>query len=1196
MTTSLAFSLTMLALGECAVPLVVPNQGHQVEGLAPHQEGLSLLRSDALRDRIVRPVAVVGKARQGKSFFLSAFSKAGQDAFEVRSDMDGVTKGLWIHAYDMPGYRNVSFANDTTTASCNVDRGGDLIGLNSTSICAKDDDVVTLLIDSEGNGGLGHGTDSYDKKLVFLAAMLSSAFFYNTKSYIDRHEIEFLADIVVFDTIFSNLTNISLMDGEIVWLIQSSSLWNESEQCAAIPVERLMRPTEDTAFNHIVTFLKKRTSNVPHRSPGIFCLSHPKRGHEFDELEALLSSKSDEVFDTAYQVGLNEVRRFVSQLPPKRRAISMVGNEQYNRKNVGMTGGELADWIERLVPKINDMHGAAREVIALEAEKLRKLLSQSIEMHFGATEEQDCEALEDLQTREGFDERVEAALSTVVTEFDERVLGDSDFLENRRERDRLASELMHLKNEHRLRMDSRLKQCRPDATFSCFHDYYLFRYLLPLDVIFDTILAFNFNILPSGRLSILRLPTLVFRKSLSWLREAAFLVTLIKTIPTDAVVCAPLAAVLATSVSFDNKVDSSQATLLQDTLDKRREWWGETCHGSLAILRKCLSWFIDGWLNNVSPLASLASKKLLRWITGRRYVIRMLFVALTFAALQVFTWTATAATQVVVETAKAKRESQVPVITRRQTLAVRWHIYAQRILMLLGLAIFAEQNEFLESPMITNVAIFHNTTLLRRGWESLLSLEILSPESRAQLALIVIGFGSLTIVICAVLFILWCFREFLFWLCGWKVLEHKKMEDRAGIEHNATRKAPEGVHEGRQCENHDDSTDDDIIMCGVDFSSFQKGEVIDEGKDDKNDIYGNNKRGKIEQHHVNEASVLTVADLLRKKFPLRISSLDVCGNKLQKDYERLFDWATSLGADLSKVCHGKDEYGGSGLFVRPGVESIRDGEVVLTLPRALRIGKDRVIYGSGGIPRIHGLSQETPSLSSLALLLLALLSSSERKNTSNIDKDVDGFALYATLLPSLSQVRNAVAMNQAEAQAWSRKYGQKYGAAIERERKRAECSIQYIRDVLFARDIVDESALRWAIGMVMSRSHAFGSATERYLTPILDLANHRAEGNHETSSPWKKGGARLESDPAGNLILRWHSKQAKDAHGSDIRLLPGDEVFLDYQVQNDADCVSVWGFSAVHDSSTKPAAKRSNRTTELDLKRLRFHLAESNGE
>ena len=109
---------------------------------------------------------------------------------------------------------------------------------------------------------------------------------------------------------------------------------------------------------------------------------------------------------------------------------------------------------------------------------------------------------------------------------------------------------------------------------------------------------------------------------------------------------------------------------------------------------------------------------------------------------------------------------------------------------------FCRAERILGSHLLSQMSLFfHNTTLLRRGWESLLSLEILSPESRAQLALIVIGFGSLTIVICAVLSILWCFREFLFWLCGWKVLEHKKMEDRAGIEHNATRKAPEGVHE-----------------------------------------------------------------------------------------------------------------------------------------------------------------------------------------------------------------------------------------------------------------------------------------------------------------------------------------------------------------------------------------------------------------
>ena len=127
---------------------------------------------------------------------------------------------------------------------------------------------MTLLIDSEGNGGLGHGTDSYDKKLVFMAAMLSSAFFYNTKSFVDRHEVEFLADVVIFDSIFRDLTNVSLMDGEIVWLIQNSMLWNETAQCDAVPAQKLLEPTEDPTFNRILAFLKERSLRIDDGSGG----------------------------------------------------------------------------------------------------------------------------------------------------------------------------------------------------------------------------------------------------------------------------------------------------------------------------------------------------------------------------------------------------------------------------------------------------------------------------------------------------------------------------------------------------------------------------------------------------------------------------------------------------------------------------------------------------------------------------------------------------------------------------------------------------------------------------------------------------------------------------------------------------------------------------------------------------------------
>ena len=74
----------------------------------------------------------------------------------------------------------------------------------------------------------------------------------------------------------------------------------------------------------------------------------------------------------------------------------------------------------------------------------------------------------------------------------------------------------------------------------------------------------------------------------------------------------------------------------------------------------------------------------------------------------------------------------------------------------------------------------------------------------------------------------------------------------------------------------------------------------------------------------------------------------------------------------------------------------------------------------------------------------------------------------------------------------------------------------------------------------------------------------------------KKGGARLETDMAGNIIMRWYGgvQQSTPLPSSGDRgsflgercLLPGDEVYLDYQVQEDDQLVAAFGFSALHDN------------------------------
>ena len=51
----------------------------------------------------------------------------------------------------------------------------------------------------------------YGSKLVALATMLSSVTFYNNIRYVNQMEIEFLADVVLFDEVFRDQIRLPLM-------------------------------------------------------------------------------------------------------------------------------------------------------------------------------------------------------------------------------------------------------------------------------------------------------------------------------------------------------------------------------------------------------------------------------------------------------------------------------------------------------------------------------------------------------------------------------------------------------------------------------------------------------------------------------------------------------------------------------------------------------------------------------------------------------------------------------------------------------------------------------------------------------------------------------------------------------------------------------------------------------------------------
>ena len=252
-----------------------------------------------------------------------------------------------------------------------------------------------------------------------------------------------------------------------------------------------------------------------------------------------------------------------------------------------------------------------------------------------------------------------------------------------------------------------------------------------------------------------------------------------------------------------------------------------------------------------------------------------------------------------------------------------------------------------------------------------------------------------------------------------------------------------------------------------------------------------------------------------------------------QEFQDLFDFVAAHGASIDSVCIGRDQYGGRGLFAtRP----IPAGGIVAVLPRALRIGQKEAC-ATVAIPH------NTPDLSALSLLLLAYLDEELKPGDC-----ANNWGIYARTLPCRGEFTNAVVMSTSEIEAWSSRSAE-YEEAILSVKKRAHSCVTYISEVLNnSEPLPDDSALTWAISMVLSRSHAFGSVNGRWLTPLLDMANYR---------PASCGGGTLSSDDQGRIVLR---------AGSALDI--GDEVTLDYQCGDDAQMVATYGFSTVSNVST----------------------------
>lgn len=196
--------------------------------LAPDERGLALLRSPALADKALRIIGVVGQARTGKSFFLNSLVGKAR-TFEVSSGDEGFTKGLWLHQLDHATFAAPPTA--TATAPQALPAAAEHDNMLQDRLPEADahhheteggvlsEDVATILIDSEGLGAPG-GSKVYDTKMVALTAMLSSITFYNNMRKVNKMDVEFLGDVVLFDEIFRSMTDQPLLASEIVWLVQ----------------------------------------------------------------------------------------------------------------------------------------------------------------------------------------------------------------------------------------------------------------------------------------------------------------------------------------------------------------------------------------------------------------------------------------------------------------------------------------------------------------------------------------------------------------------------------------------------------------------------------------------------------------------------------------------------------------------------------------------------------------------------------------------------------------------------------------------------------------------------------------------------------------------------------------------------------------------------------------------------------------
>ena len=239
-----------------------------------------------------------------------------------------------------------------------------------------------------------------------------------------------------------------------------------------------------------------------------------------------------------------------------------------------------------------------------------------------------------------------------------------------------------------------------------------------------------------------------------------------------------------------------------------------------------------------------------------------------------------------------------------------------------------------------------------------------------------------------------------------------------------------------------------------------------------------------------------------------------------EDFDKLFVWAKTQGASIEGISCQTDSHGGRGIFA---TRDLVQGEIIAVLPRPLRWGQSHACKTMPLLPT------STPDLTALTLLVIYMCQEDH---------------IFSKCLPHGIH-SNALLFSEEETEFWN-EVDHTYSEAIRRNQSLAEGCQGYIRHMLMQEESSCpsnfSSTFKWAVAMVKSRSHAFGSSSGYWITPILDLLNHSPHPN-----------ATFSVGNEGQLLLQVSTSVPR-----------GTEIMMDYQVENDATLLASYGFSLVH--------------------------------